>query len=300
MNDERPAAHDRTAHQTLTWDEIVAVPADRLAELGRIPLRVFDTAPEMMEALARFTAETIRARTAAGEPCRLIFPVGPKKHYPRLAEICNRERISWRECHCFTMDEWLDWQCRPLPLDHPFSLEGFMRRNLYQRLDPDLRPAEANLHFPSPRNMLDLSDRLRALGGADVVFAGFGFSGHVAFNEPPPSRWYRISNQAFRDSETRILHINDETFIAMAHRAAGGNTRVVPPMAVTLGMKDLLSARKMILVSDGGSWKQTILRVMLMHEPTVDYPCTFVQEHPDAQVWVDAATAAAPPANIAE
>jgi glucosamine-6-phosphate deaminase len=288
------------AAAAMSWEEIVAVPAERLNELGRIPVRIFPQASKMFEALARFTADFIKSRNEAGEPARFVFPVGPKRHYPRLAEICNRERISWRNCFCFNMDEWLDWQCRPLPLDHPFSLEGFMRRNLYGRLDPDLRPPEENLCFPSPRNMLDLSARIQAVGGIDVTFAGFGFSGHIAFNEPPASRWYRISNEAFRNSETRILHLNEETFIAIAQRAAGGNTRAVPPMAITLGMKDLLGARKMMLVSDGGAWKQTILRVMLMHEPTVEFPCTFVQEHPDAEVWVDAATAAAPSADIAE
>lgn len=285
---------------TMIWDDIVAVPAGRLNELGRIPVRIFPRASEMFGALARFTADFIKARNAAGEPTRLIFPVGPKKHYPLLVEICNRERISWRDCHCFNMDEWLDWQCRPLPLDHPFSLEGFMRRNLYDRLDPDLRPREENLCFPSPRNFLDISARIAAAGGIDVTFGGIGFSGHIAFNEPPFSRWYRVSSEAYRNSEARILHLNEETFIAIGQRAAGGNTRAVPPMAVTLGMRDLLASRKIILVSDGGAWKQTIIRVMLMHEPTAEYPCTFVQGHPDAQLWVDAATAEAPPADIAE
>src|SRR5262249_61547508 len=110
----------------------------------------------------------------------LIFPVGLKKHYPLLADICNREWIGWRTCHCFNMDEWLDWECRSLPLDHPFSLEGFMRRHLYDRLDAELRPPEANLCFPSPRNMLDLSDRIRRVGGVDLAIGGFGVSGHTA------------------------------------------------------------------------------------------------------------------------
>jgi glucosamine-6-phosphate deaminase len=291
---------DHASRPPLPWEELVAVPAEQLAERGRVPLRIFPDAGAMFAALARAIADLIKARSAAGEPTRLIFPVGPKKHYPLLAEICNRERISWRDCHCWNMDEWLDWECRPLPLDHPFSLEGYMRRSLYEQLDPDLRPPEAQLCFPSPRNFLELSDRLAALGGADLCIAGFGFSGHIAFNEPPASRWYRIPAETFRGSRARILPINDETFIAIAHRAAGGNTRAIPPMAVTLGMRDLLGARRMILVSDGGAWKQTILRVMLLHEPTVEYPCTFVQGHPDACVWVDPATAAAPDADIGE
>lgn len=293
-------ASDRATRRPMSWEEIVAVPAADLPAKARVPVRIFPTGAAMFQALARLIADFIASRNAAEAPCRLIFPVGPKKHYPLLAEICNRERISWRSCQCFSMDEWLDWQCRSLPLDHPFSLEGFMRRNLYDRLDEPLRPPEANLCFPSPRNMLDLSDRIRRVGGADLAIGGFGFSGHLAFNEPPTSRWHRISNEEFRSSEARIVHLNDETFIAFAQRAAGGNTRIVPPMGVTLGMKDILGARKMILASDGGAWKQTILRVMLMHEPTVEHPCTFVQDHPNAEVWVDAATAEAPPASIAE
>jgi len=291
MNDGRSGAGARA----MSWEEIVAVPAERLGELGRIPLRIFPDSSAMFRTLARFFADLIRERNALRLPTRLILPVGPKKHYPLLAELSNRERISWRDCFCFNMDEWLDWQCRPLAFDHPFSLEGYMRRNLYDLLDPELRPPDENLTFPSPRNMLDISQRIAALGGIDLTLAGFGFSGHLAFNEPPTSRWYKISDQAFRDGGTRILHINDETIIAFAERALGGNTRGVPPMAVTLGMKDLLAARKMLLVSDGGPWKQTILRVMLMHEPTVEFPCTFVQGHRDAAVWVDARTAAPPP-----
>lgn len=283
----------------MTWEEIVAVPAERLNELGRLPVRIFATPGPMFEALARAIADLIRLRNEAGEATRLIFPVGPKAHYPLLAAISNRERISWRRCFCFNMDEWLDWQCRALPLDHPFSLEGYMRRNFYQRLDADLRPPEANLVFPSPRNVLELSERIADAGGIDLTVAGFGFSGHLAFNEPPTSRWHKVSSEAFRNGEARILALNDETFIAFAQRSTGGNTRAVPPMAVTLGMKDLLSAKRLLLVSDGGPWKQTILRVMLMHEPTVEFPCTFAQGHANAEVWVDAQTAERPPVSFA-
>lgn len=133
------------------------------------------------------------------------------------------------------------------------------------------------------------------LGGADILFGGFGYTGHLAMNEPPTSRWYKVSPEEFRNSRARIVHLNDDTMIAHSHRSLGGNTRLIPPVAVTLGMADLLSARQIVLVSDGGAWKQTILRVMLFHEPTVEYPCTFVQGHPNAQVWVDAKTAECPP-----
>lgn len=60
-------------------------------------------------------------------------------------------------------------------------------------------------------------------------------------------------------------------------------------------MKDLLASRRMRLYTDGGRWKQTILRILLFSEPTVDYPVTLVHDHPVVHVVVDEASAACPP-----
>ena len=65
-------------------------------------------------------------------------------------------------------------------------------------------------------------------------------------------------------------------------------------MAITLGMADLLSADRIRLYTDGGAWKQTILRILLFSEPTVDYPVTLVRDHPDVCVYADAESAASP------
>nr|CAD6628304.1 hypothetical protein RTCK_03982 [Rhizobium sp. TCK] len=62
-------------------------------------------------------------------------------------------------------------------------------------------------------------------------------------------------------------------------------------------MRPILSSRRLLLISDSGAWKQHTLRVLLMHEPTVDYLCTLAQEHPDCKVWVDRAIAE-PPSRI--
>ncbi|MEW9613372.1 hypothetical protein AB3G45_05965 [Shinella sp. S4-D37] len=286
--------HSRTA---LTWEQMMQIASDDLAKHGRIPLTIYDRAGDMFERLAREIADLIKAKNAAGEPTVLILPVGPKKHYPRLVEICNAERISWKAVTCFNMDEWMDWQCRLLPLDHPWSFKGYMRRNLYEKLDRDLRPLEANLFFPDPENMRLYSGWIAERGGADLCYGGFGYSGHIANNEPPFSRWWHVGLDDMRNSTTRILPLNDETLIAFSHRSAGGDTKMIPPMAVTIGMKDILSSKRLLLISDSGAWKQHTLRVLLMHEPTVDYPCTLAQEHANCEVWVDRATAE-PPSRI--
>ena len=70
-------------------------------------------------------------------------------------------------------------------------------------------------------------------------------------------------------------------------------------MAVTLGMRDLLSAERVRLYLDTGSWKGTILRILLFSEADVDYPATLVRGHRDVHMYADAVTAACPGPSIA-
>jgi glucosamine-6-phosphate deaminase len=65
-------------------------------------------------------------------------------------------------------------------------------------------------------------------------------------------------------------------------------------MSVTLGVKECLSAKKVRLYSDTGSWKQTALRVALFSDPTPEYPITLLQEHPDALLTATIDTARHP------
>lgn len=284
----------------ISWSEMMRLDPARLRELGRVPLEIFPNGEKMFSRLARTIADLIASNNKAGLPTVLIQPVGPKKHFAELVEITNRERISWASVTSFNMDEWMDWQCRILPESHPWSFKGYMQRNLFSRIDADLQPEARNLFFPTPQNMVQYSDWLAERGGADLCYGGFGYSGHIANNEPPASRWWHISLDDLRNSTTRILPLNDETLVAFAHRSAGGNTKAIPPMAVTVGMKDILSSKRLLLVSDGGAWKQHTLRVLLLHPPTVEYPCTLVQEHPNAEVWVDERTSKVPPDYITD
>ena len=170
-----------------------------------------------------------------------------------------------------------------------------MRRNFYDPIDPDLTIPEAQRHFPSVYDLDRVSNAITAVGGVDTMFGGVGYRGHIAFNEAPRSPWYTVTADEFANCQTRILHLNDDTLIAISQRAAGGCSHVIPPMAITIGMKDLLSARRIRLISETGAWKQTVVRVLLFSQPTVEYPVTFVQGHPDALLVVDRSTAASPP-----
>src|SRR4051812_43506532 len=238
--------------------------------------------------------EEAAAAANRGEELAVIVPLCPKGHYILLAQMVNEAGLSLRHVSYFGMDQWLDWQGRPLPWDHPFNLEGYFHRHYLGLIEERLRPAPENVVFPSIVDFDAASEAVRSRTVA-TTYGGFGFQGHLAFNEPPSTRWSPVTVEMLRAGDTRVAPPAANTTPAKARRARGETVGGTPPMAVTLGMKDLLSARRIRLYTDGGAWKQTILRILLFSEPTVDHPVTLVHGHPDVEVVVDAASAASPP-----
>jgi len=280
-------------------DQILSIPVEELAANSKVPLEIVQDLESLYLHFARSIANEIKARNQVGEPTRLILPVGPIGQYPLLVKICNREGISWQNVHTFNMDDYLDWQGRSLSLDHPLSFEGYMRREVFAQLDPALRIPDKQIHFPDPRNLDRVSQQIADLGGIDTCYGGIGYHGHVAFNEPPISRWYKLTPDQFRGSLTRIVPLAPETVVMNSIRATGGNPAALPPMAVTLGMRDILAARRIRLYCQGGTWQRTILRIALLGEEDVDYPATLLQSHPDYAIITDQNTAQAPIPSIA-
>jgi glucosamine-6-phosphate deaminase len=262
---------------------------------AKVKLRVLPAPRDVYEDIATTMIDELKSNNLANKSTRWILPCGPRGQYSIFTERVNRERINLKNLHVFHMDDHLDWQGRHLPLDHPYSYQGWMTRNFYDRIDQALNVPSEQRHFPLVSRPDAMAEAIKKVGGIDSVFGGIGYRGHIAFNEPPRSPWYRVSKDEFRNCTTRILHLNEDTLIALSQRGAGGCSDVVPPMAITLGMRELLAAQRIRLYSDTGAWKQTVIRILLFGNVSPEIPVTYVQEHEDCVVTVDAATAACPP-----
>jgi glucosamine-6-phosphate deaminase len=208
-----------------------------------------------------------------------------------VVEISNRERISWKNVYTFNMDEFLDWQARPIPTSHPLSFEGYMTREFFERLDPEIRIPPSQRFFPHPFRPDEIAETIAGLGGIDCCWGGVGYHGHVAFNDPPISRWFRVSVEELRNSLTRVVALGDDSIVVQSIHSSGGSCSSIPPMAVTLGMRDILASRKIRLYLAAGARHQTVFRITVAGQVTTDYPSTLVQGHPRAELVTDEATA---------
>jgi glucosamine-6-phosphate deaminase len=259
----------------------------------RVPFRLVADAAEMGRLMARELVDLVAARNTEGRETRVIVPCGPSGWYAPWTELVNAQGVSLARLTVFHMDECLDWQGRPLPKGHPYNFRTFMERHFYGGIRPELNVPEARRFWLLPSTV----ERVReAIAEAPVDFAmgGWGQDGHVAYNQARRHPFLPVTLEELAASTIRIQDNNLDTILALAHRTFGAAYQFVPPMSVTLGIKECLSAAKVRVFSDTGSWKQTALRVALFSEPVPEYPMTLLQRHPDALVTATMETARHP------
>ena len=158
------------------------------------------------------------------------------------------------------------------------SLLGWMRRSF---LEPLGIGDERVLTLPIDGELdgaCEAFDReLDIRGGIDLAILGLGPNGHLGFNEPPSGP----------DSSTRVVELSRQTIEANARY--WGDVQDVPRLAVTIGLRQLLSARTILLLVSGAA-KRGIVHEVLDGAITPDVPASYVQRADgDVVVVVDRA-----------
>ncbi len=271
------------------------VPAEKLEDHPdlKIPLRLVKDSAEMGNIMARELVEAIQEAGRKNRPFKAIIPCGPSCWYEPFTAMVNREQVSLHHFEVFHMDECLTWEGKELPRSHPYSFRGDMERRFYDPVSEKLAVPEDQRNWPR----LDTIERLRdKIGMTDIelTYGGWGQDGHIAYNQARRDPYTQVSLDELRNSTVRLQENNWDTILALAQRTFGTAYQFVPPMSITLGLKECLSAKRVRLFSDTGAWKQTALRVALFSEPDPEYPLTLLQEHPDALLTTTENTAAHP------
>jgi glucosamine-6-phosphate deaminase len=259
----------------------------------RVPFRLVRDSEEMGQLMARELVELIETHNGQGRPVRAIIPCGPKCWYEPFTELVNSKNVSLAQLFVFHMDECLDWQGGELPRKHPYNFRAFMERHFYGGIRADLAVPEAQRFWLLPSTIPQVKAAL-AEAPIDITVGGWGQDGHVAYNQARRHPFHHATLDDVANSTVRVQENNLDTIIALAHRTFGAGYQFVPPMSVTLGMRECLSAKRVRVYSDTGAWKQTALRVALFAEPTPEYPMTLLQRHADAVVTATVETARHP------
>lgn len=183
----------------------------------------------------------------------------------------------------FNLDEYVDKNGKLIPMTHKLSYRRYMKEKFFD-LVSERGVRKENVHFPDVDNLENYSKKIYEVGGIDLQLLGIGFNGHIAFNEPPPPS-VEISLEEFQNFSTRIVDLDELTIITNANLTANGERSVVPTKAVTMGMREILNAKQILLLACFKEQSE-ILKKTILGPITPYIPASFLQKHPNCKFIV--------------
>jgi glucosamine-6-phosphate deaminase len=224
------------------------------------------------EAACAHAAEIVAQEVQARPDAALALPTGrtPLPIYAALVERHRAGALRFAGVRAFGLDEL--WG---VPASSPTSFRRALDDAFYRRVDV----AAPNVHAldgaaaDATAEAAAYEAALARAGGIDLALLGIGGNGHIAFNEP---------GSPFA-ARTRLVALAAET--REAQRAAFGGAPV-PTHALTIGIANILEARRVVLVATGGAKADVIARA-LEGPITEALPASVLRRHAVATVVLD-------------
>ncbi len=222
------------------------------------------------EAMSRAAANWLARELKRKPDALLCLATGstPTRAYNLLAEKRGARPEFFGKLRVLKLDEW-----GGLAMDDPATCEAYLQRHVVQPLQLGRRYfGFASQPRDTEAECARVRDWLVTNGPIDICVLGLGVNGHLAFNEPAP----------FLRPHAHLATLSR----ASLHHAMLKETRRRPKFGLTLGMADLLRARKILLVVSGAS-KLGPMKKLLNGDITPRFPASFLWLHSDVTLLCD-------------
>jgi len=247
----------------------------KVINLGNVTVYVEDS----YEALGARAADIFAEALAAAPTGVFGFATGgtPLSMYGELIRRYKAGALDFSGITTFNLDEYY-----PILKSNDQSYDYFMRENLFNHINvPTDRINLPNGEAPDPEiESRRYEAAVRASAGLELQLLGIGENGHIAFNEPA---------DAYTNA-TNYTSLTESTVQANARFFASADE--VPKHALTMGIKTIMLAKKILLVANGAK-KAEIMRDALLGDITPRVPASALQLHRDVEIVLDAEAASA-------
>lgn len=249
-----------------------------LTRFEKIPTRIFETVDEGIDQIANEIVQLIQQRQHENRFFVLGLGIGNSLR-PLYAELVRRYKehgVSFHNVVVFNLYEFF-----PLVKDAPNSSFTQLSDSFLSQVNvvpQNVFTLDTSISQNSMQGYCRMYDqRIQSFGGLDVVLMGIGREGNVAMNEPGSPM----------ESVTRMILLNSTSRAEASHNIGSDN---LPPCAVTLGISNILAAKKIYLLAWGEA-KADIITKTVEEKFTRALPASYLQTHMDANVCVDLSAA---------
>lgn len=195
----------------------------------------------------------------------------PLQMYNELIRMYRSDELDFSEVMTFNLDEYIG-----LSAENINSYHYYMYNNLFNHIDIK----KENIFIPDgmasdiEKECRDYEENIDAKGGIDLQVLGIGNNGHIGFNEPAVKF----------EATTHMVKLDEETILANARFFE--NIDDVPKYAISMGIKTIMHARKILLMASGYSKAEALYKA-LYGGITPEIPASILQLHQDVTVVVD-------------
>ena len=231
-------------------------------------VRVFDNYNELSKNVAHEIANKVREKKDA--TLGLATGSTPIRIYIDLIKEYKENNMSYKDVVTFNLDEYFG-----IEKEHVQSYYHFMQEHFFKHIDIDPN----NVNIPSgDTDDVDLEckeyNRKLSQQDIDIQLLGIGTNGHIGFNEP---------GTPF-DSVTHHIKLDEKTRLDNARFF--DSIEKVPTHAVTMGIRNILNSKKIILVATG-SRKADAIFDMIKGPIHPNCPASSLQMHDNVIVFID-------------
>ncbi len=191
--------------------------------------------------------------------------------YKQLISWYNKGDLDFSAASAINLDEYCG-----LDKNSDQSYYYFMYNNFFKHVNIDLSKTNIpdGMNTDTEAECKRYNNVIENLGGVDLQLLGIGHNGHIGFNEP---------GIAF-EKETHCVELTQKTIDANSRFFDSIDD--VPTKAYTLGIKNIMNAKKILLIAYGES-KAQILHRMVLGEIAPNVPASILQLHNDVTLVAD-------------
>ena len=227
------------------------------------------------QAAADHAARSLRRTLSDQGSARVVAATGASQ-FEFLDALTRAPNIDWTRVEVFHLDEYVG-----LPSTHPASFRKYLLERLihkagitqYHLLDGDGDPQGA----------------LRKIGAelqskpVDILFAGIGENGHLAFNDPPAD--FQV------DAPYLIVDLDEACRQQQVNEGWFSKLTDVPRKAISMSVRQILRSRE-IIAAVPDTRKARAVKACLEGEISPMMPASILRTHPNSTIYLDKESAA--------
>jgi len=245
---------------------------EKTLQVGRLQVEVYADREKMGVAAAYAVAKRMKNIITDSGEVAMVFAAAPSQN-EFLATLRSLDGIAWDKVIAFHMDEYIG-----LTADAPQGFGNFLREHLFESVEP------GSVHYldgqaSDPTEECERYAALLEAHPVDIVCAGIGENGHLAFNDPAVAD--------FADPEkVKVVQLDETCRMQQVHDDCFPDFDSVPTHALTMSIPALMAARWIYTVVPGPTKAQAI-KATLTGLIGTHCPATALRQHPNSILYID-------------